>query len=253
MPKSRATVCAGTCGPVKNQQTCGKTVDCGACTCATGCPDCQTCNPDTGLCDAVANGTPCDDGDACIINDVCTGGECVGSPKCPSPQGCEGGTCCSTAGNVATSETPCCSGLSECTDGVCRADCCAEVTCSACLTCEGGACVADATQEGEACGTCQVCNAASACVPAPPGSPCGTPSDNLVCLDSGECGVVTCSDVVACPAGCQCSGPTSPSRCYQLANFCAPTNQLCDSGTCPQGFQCLPCMGGSRCNPLCTG
>jgi hypothetical protein len=160
--ESKAKACAGKCGTVRNN--CGKRVECGACTCATGChPVCQT----------------------------CTAGSC------------------------------------------------------------------QAINEGGACGTCQVCNATGACVPDEPGTACGEPANNQICLDSGDCGVITCSDSVACPSGCICSGPTSPSRCYDPASYCALTNQLCGSAPCPQGFQCLPCFEGGdivfRCNPLCTG
>ena len=92
-PESAAQTCTGTCARVANN--CGTVIDCGACTCATGChPVCQTCNPDTGLCDAVAKDTPCDDGDACTVNDVCTDGVCGGSPKCGGGQGCTQGRCC---------------------------------------------------------------------------------------------------------------------------------------------------------------
>jgi hypothetical protein len=35
-PKSRAKVCAGTCGPARNRKTCGKTVTCDPCGCGQG-------------------------------------------------------------------------------------------------------------------------------------------------------------------------------------------------------------------------
>jgi hypothetical protein len=154
---------------------------------------------------------------------------------CPAPLACEAGACCTTEGSMATSEAPCCTGLSECADGVCRADCCAGVTCDECETCEGGACVTDPGQVGDA---------------------CGDPGNNLICLASGECGDITCSDVEHCPAGCICSG--GPPRCFTWALYCAASNQLCtDTSQCPQGFYCLPCSVVptiiSRCNPLCTG
>lgn len=48
-PKSKATVCAGQCGPVKSRQTCGKTVDCGSCSCPTPCDPCFLCQAGPNL------------------------------------------------------------------------------------------------------------------------------------------------------------------------------------------------------------
>lgn len=44
---------------------------------------------------ALADATPCDDGDACSVNDVCQAGGCkVGPPKaCAAAEACEGGAC----------------------------------------------------------------------------------------------------------------------------------------------------------------
>lgn len=55
--------------------------------------DCQerTCNPATGTCgDATStNGAPCDDGDPCTLDEVCTGGACGGGgPVCPANSSC---------------------------------------------------------------------------------------------------------------------------------------------------------------------
>jgi hypothetical protein len=43
--KSRAKICAGRCGPVKSKKkTCGKTVDCGPCSCTPACGNLTCCN-----------------------------------------------------------------------------------------------------------------------------------------------------------------------------------------------------------------
>jgi hypothetical protein len=81
--KSDAKTCAGTCGTVRN--TCGKRVDCGPCTCATGCPQCQVCDAATGRCAHLANGTPCPSGNPCIRDESCQGGSCQGTPVVCSP------------------------------------------------------------------------------------------------------------------------------------------------------------------------
>ncbi len=51
------------------------------------------CNPSTGQCEyTMNNGTPCDDGDECTVNDKCSGGQCIaGTPYCtmhPCASGC---------------------------------------------------------------------------------------------------------------------------------------------------------------------
>jgi hypothetical protein len=50
------------------------------------------CDPDKGKCVQVAsaNGRPCDDGDACTVNDLCLNGTCVGS----APRSCDDGNPC---------------------------------------------------------------------------------------------------------------------------------------------------------------
>jgi hypothetical protein len=52
----------------------------------------HACNPVTGLCEpgAVADGTPCDDGDKCTIAEKCQAGACLGGKAKP----CEDGEKC---------------------------------------------------------------------------------------------------------------------------------------------------------------
>jgi len=56
----------------------------GAVTCISGnsCED-SNCNPQTGECEitVLPDGTPCTDGQACTVSDVCTGGVCVGQAE----------------------------------------------------------------------------------------------------------------------------------------------------------------------------
>ena len=102
------TTCAAqgtTCGSISDG--CGGTLNCGPCTCASGChPVCQTCNPATGQCDPVANGTACDDGDACTQADTCQEGVCTaGTAKVCPEQECQVGTC-NTTGQCAYTNLP---------------------------------------------------------------------------------------------------------------------------------------------------
>ena len=59
----------------------------------------DTCDVATGMVvhEPYPDGTPCDDGKACTITDVCLGGTCQGAVNCPRDQQCdEAGNCAST-------------------------------------------------------------------------------------------------------------------------------------------------------------
>jgi RHS repeat-associated protein len=64
------------------------------CTASDACHTAGTCDPTTGACSnpVAANGTTCDDGNACTQNDVCTGGTCAGTPAGCGPQWPAGST-----------------------------------------------------------------------------------------------------------------------------------------------------------------
>jgi hypothetical protein len=114
-PEPSSITCAGRCATVTNK--CGGQVDCGPCTCATGCPQCQTCDPASGLCVPVANGTTCDDGDGCTQSDTCQGGVCAGTPiSCPTGQTCQVGVC-----GVSCGSDFCRSATEICDGGTCQA------------------------------------------------------------------------------------------------------------------------------------
>ncbi len=80
------------------------------CTAQDQCHVAGTCSPSTGVCSnpPKANGTACNDGNACTQSDACQGGACVGSPvmdgtpcndgnSCTGPDLCMAGTCRGTA------------------------------------------------------------------------------------------------------------------------------------------------------------
>jgi len=100
------------------------------------------CNESTGACEAQpkSDGTACDDGLFCTVNDQCTGGACEGAPRDCSAEGdqCNDGVC-NEAANACeplakADGTPCDDGLwctvgNQCTGGVCSGaarDCSAE-------------------------------------------------------------------------------------------------------------------------------
>ena len=99
-----STCCSGFCN--------GSTCQAAPCSTAIPCPQCQTCNTTTGLCEALAEVTSCGDrcvdtttdrahcgacGTACGTGQTCQGSVCgvvCGSQFCPvATQFCGGGTC----------------------------------------------------------------------------------------------------------------------------------------------------------------
>jgi hypothetical protein len=125
-PESRARTCAGKCATVINN--CGKAVDCGPCTCATGCPQCQSCNPATRLCDLVTNGTGCDDGNACTQTDTCQNGVCIGSNPTADGTVCPGGFCCGGECKECCTDQHCPSGFCH-GNNVCAPKECTQTSC----------------------------------------------------------------------------------------------------------------------------
>jgi hypothetical protein len=138
-PKSKAKTCAGNCGTVRNN--CGKRVDCGPCTCATGCPQCQTCDAASGLCVSVTDGTACDDHNVCTQTDSCQGGVCVGANpvSCPPPaDNCHVQGTCNPATGVCSNPDKCPPGQDCLSNGTCAVPCSFAEPCTECGFCSGG-------------------------------------------------------------------------------------------------------------------
>ncbi len=189
------------------------------------CADSDPCTSDAclpqGGCVHVPNATaPCDDGDACTVDDACDGqGACVGAPM----------DCSSLAG-------PCV--VASCSAGQCKA----QVT-------PGAAC-----DDGDACTPSSTCDGAGSCVgtsdPAIPGCPCVLDvqcSDGLGCTED-TCGADgTCrSEVKAghCLIGgvCFTVGSKSPTS---VCSTCAPQVD-------PEGWTEVTCDDGNPCtDDLC--
>ncbi len=168
----------------------------GSCT-GGGPPDCagagDQCN--TASCDAagaegncdtltpVANGTDCDDGDACSENDVCTDGVCGGDSQfdCDDGNVCTTDTCDPATGCVFTPE---CILNSECDDqDACTTDICSDDGC-----CEH---VAVGCGDGNVC-TDDSCDTSSGCVSTPNNDPC---DDGDACTANDVCSAGECAGV----------------------------------------------------------
>jgi hypothetical protein len=281
----------GTCSnpPVTNGTPCKGSTNCRAYTCQAGvctdggplvctpsdqCHVAGTCNPATGKCSNpnAPNGTSCDDGNLCTLNDTCQNGVCIGSASvvCTPLDQCHvAGVCDPATGQCSNPNAPngraCddgdpCTTNDVCTNGVCAGT---PVACPVCKSCSGGICVNDADNTDCAstppskccsgnctditttanCGTCgmQCTGTTPAC--------CNT-SDGYLCKDlnidlfnCGSCGHV-CSGAVLAEAAC-CSG-----GCADLLHDkdnCGACGTTCTTGTTPA---CCPGTPSGVCTDL---
>jgi MYXO-CTERM domain-containing protein len=151
------------------------------CTALDQCHVAGTCNPATGVCSnpSKANGTPCNDGNACTQTDTCQSGACTGGNPvvCPAATPCTTVSACDpTTGTCAVANKP---DGTTCSDG----DACTQGD-----ACHAGICVAGAPVT---CAAQDECHDAGTCNPANgtcsnPQKADGTPCSNGTC-QSGTC------------------------------------------------------------------
>lgn len=128
-PKSKAVVCAGTCGPIKNRETCGKAMDCGSCACNPPCGECLTCQEGSntsGTCvaDPARLGQPCGAaGQVCQADGTCAcqAGSCPGCDTCLGDGSCQPCTGCCDGDTCLPGNT-----MEACGAGGAACDVCAE-------------------------------------------------------------------------------------------------------------------------------
>jgi hypothetical protein len=215
-PKSRARICAGRCGEVKNRDTCGKAIDCGSCDCTPPCGECFTCQ-DAG---PIAPGT-------CVVDPAQQWQSCGSNDQVCQPDG----ACACTATTCAEVGVPCgpladgCGATLDC--GACTCD----PTCAVCFTCQDqgpntpGTCVVDPTQQGDPCG-----------------------SGNKVCLPDGTC---ACIPLTECPASKECG--TFPDGCG--GEVSCPDTCKNPTPVCSDDNICVPCESSEECGDaaICVG
>src|SRR5207248_2031768 len=166
------------------------------------CHDAGVCDPASGFCStpAKANGTPCNDGNACTQTDSCQAGVCTGTNPvaCTALDQChDAGTCDMATG---TCSNPNKADGSTCTDGN---------ACTQTDSCQAGAC---SGTNPVVCAALDQCHAAGTCDPA--SGICSHPSkaDGTTCShanpcpqrDSCQAGVCTGTNPVVCTALDQC-------------------------------------------------
>ncbi len=145
------------------------------------CHDAQ-CDPLNGMCTKFpqADGTTCNDDNACTLNDVCQGGACGGERKvCPVIDACHWGVCVGPNGecqNIVNVDDPSCGGMKlvdgmnclderQCVSGHCIEGVCCDSTCEqGCFSCvvpdSRGKCTPERFGEDHkgTCGNPQLCS-----------------------------------------------------------------------------------------------
>lgn len=187
--------------------------------CAALAGPCRTgaCDPTAGTCafTDLADGTSCDDGNACTSGDLCAGGACTGTVvSCPGTDGCHAATCDPAGGCRVTTlpdGTVCddgngCTTADQCTAGSCAGvslmcdaldDACNTGACDATT----GTCIRNPRVDGTSCDvdaddcTIDACRA-GACEPTNRAecTACGGPSSGLMCR-SGVCDAGSLSEI----------------------------------------------------------
>ncbi len=230
---------------------------------ANSCDDgiaCTTdaCTPSQGCYHNVANSGACDDGNTCTINDVCSGGQCLGSAQnsCDDGNACTTDSCDGVKGctSVAVVSGPCEDG-NPCTlsDG-CKGATCAGGTAKPCNDSEPctvdscdqktGACVFAPMADASQCEDGNLCTAGDKCLSGKcksgalrscsDGNPC---TDDACDPTSGNCsnavlvGVYVCDDGDPCTLGDTCTKGACGGKAKDCNDNNACTIDACNSGS----------------------
>ena len=238
----------------------GAPKDCGAI--AGPCGD-GACDPETGVCqvDPFEEGTPCDDGDPCTVDETCSGGLCEGAAKgCGGVAGpCMEGVCDPETGEcgVPLEDGTVCDDLDVCTarDKCAGGECVGEEICFCVGKADGTPC-----DDGNACTTNDAC-VSDGCKGQP--LDCSTldgPCKVGACEPStGQCKAKAktngsqCDDGLGCTTGDTCQN----GACGGKAVDCSHLNGQCGVGKCQGAGQCVlsPATDGTPCDDgeACTG
>ena len=187
-----------------------------------------TCELDSGLCqvDPRKNGTPCKQGDVCVVNTTCKGGVCAGDPKdCDDSNSCTADLCLAYQGCVNKSVDKPCDDNDPCTlSDACKDGACAGIPrlCDSGLPCRiascnpnTGDCVNDKFEpEGKVCDDADPCTKKDAC-------------------DAKG----TCAGVEFGPGDCDDSNPCTVDSCKKVSGGCVHI-EVVGLGTCDDGDVC---------------
>ncbi len=178
----------------------GKCVGALAVKCAGNACTVDACDPKTGKCVALADGSTCTDGSQCTAFDACAAGACVGQPIDVSAACDDGNLCtidgCDVVKGCTHTNSKTCSDDNPCTSGD---------------TCSGGVCAgvkATNCDDGNAC-TADSCNASTGCVNTAIGGSC---DDGDACTTADACAAGACKGVVGYCGNGVCCGE-NPMTC----------------------------------------
>src|SRR5436189_224571 len=244
--KANGTACndnnACTSGETCQNGACGSPTWTGAGKAIDQCHVAGTCDPMSGVCSNPnkANGTACDDNNACTSGETCQNGAC-GSPAstvtCTALDQCHvAGTCDPMSGvcsNPNKANGTACDDNNACTSGE---------------TCQNGACGSPTSTV--TCTALDQCHVAGTCDPM-----------SGVCSDPNKAEVTAWNDNNACTSGetCQngaCGSPTSTVTCTALdqchvAGTCDPMSGVCSNPNKANGTACNDnnaCTSGETCH-----
>ncbi len=196
------------------------------CTALDECHNIGTCDSATGLCDnpVKANGSSCNDNNACTETDTCQSGTCIGQAvTCTALDECHDiGTCNSATGMC---DNPAKANGSSCNDN----DACTETD-----TCQSGTCIGQAVTctALDECHDIGTCDSATGICDNPAkvnGSSC---NDNDACTETDTCQSGTCmGQAVKCVAidSCHIEGKCDASTGI-CTNPAKPNTATCDDG-----------------------
>jgi len=179
----------------------------------------DACLPDTG-CVNENNTAVCDDGDACTLLDLCSGGECrPGVPlKCDDGNPCTDDGCDPASGCSHVDNTAPCDDLDDCT----RNDSCLDGVCTP--------------------GEPVVCDDQNECTD----DSCDSSTGECVFADNSN----SCDDGVPCTYNDKCSNAACTGRAYTCDDRDQCTVDICNGdGSCSHEDNTAPCDDGN----LCTG
>ena len=192
---------------------------------------------------AVANGTACDDGNACTQTDTCQAGACTGANPvvCTALDQCHDAGTCDTATGLCSN--PDRANGATCNDG----DACTQTD-----TCQAGACTGANPVVCTALDQCHdagMCNAATGLCSNPNKTDGTTCSDDDACTQTDTCQAGTCTGAnpVICTALDQCH---KVGTCDAATGVCSDPSKD-DDTTCDDGNACTlndACQAG-----VCTG
>ncbi|MCB9785958.1 MAG: hypothetical protein H6744_04615 [Deltaproteobacteria bacterium] len=202
------------------------------------------CKPDLGCTvKTLADGTPCDDSDACTQAGTCYAGACEALPvSCKDGNPCTVDACDPSAGGCTHQPAPDgtgCPPANPCLEGG---------------QCQGGQCAGGQPVVCPAAPcTLAVCDPATgACLPAGP-SPDGLPCDAGLCADGGVCSKGSCKPEG--PVDCEDEDACTLDSCDPKTGACVHAPRACPepAGDACQDASCAPATGcASKASPLCS-